>query len=198
MITLGNLVHLFTQKLDAFDAIETFVNMAKVHFEKQVKTLRSDNTLEFDDKKCKPFFAKLGIVHQTSCVDTPQKNVRVERRYRNILEMARALRFQAGLPLHFWGDCVHNVVHITNILPSPVIGNISPYEALHKIKPKYNHLKSFGCLAMASNPTSTKDKFQPKRVPCVFIGYPANKKGYRLHNLLTGIIFVFRNVRFYE
>ena len=36
-------VHLLKQKSDAFVAIETFLNMAKVHFEKQVTTLRCDN-----------------------------------------------------------------------------------------------------------------------------------------------------------
>lgn len=144
-------VHLLKCKSDAFEAIETFVNMARTQFEKRVKVLRSDNALEFDDKKCRPFFTKLGIVHQTSYVDRPQQNGRAERKHRNILEMARSLRFQAGLPLQFWGDCVHTAVHITNRLPSCVLKDITPFEALYNEKPKYKHLRAFGCLAMASN-----------------------------------------------
>lgn len=46
-------------------------------------------------------FNSLGIVHQTSFVDTPEQNERVERRHRNLLEMARALKLQAGYSLNF-------------------------------------------------------------------------------------------------
>lgn len=114
-------VNLLKQKSNAFEAIQNFVHMCHTQFEKKVKVIRSDNALEFDDKQCQPFFAKLGIVHQTSCVDRPEQNGRVERKHRNILEMARALRFQSGLPLQFWGDCVLCAVHITNRLPNSVV-----------------------------------------------------------------------------
>ena len=42
----------------------------------------------------------------------------------------------------------------------------------------------------------TTDKFTPKCVPCLFIGYPATQKGYKLYNLLTQNSFVSRDVRF--
>ena len=112
--------------------------------------------------------------------------------------MARALRFQTGLPLQFWGDCVLAATRITNRLPSVVLKGKTPYELLHKKQPEYWHLKVFGCLAFAYNPSRTKDKFQPRGVPCVFIGYSPSQKGYRLHNLLTRVTFVSRDVKFYE
>ena len=112
--------------------------------------------------------------------------------------MSRAIRFHSGLPLKFWGDCVLAAVHITNRLPSSVIQNKTPYEILYNKKPKYKHLKAFGCLAIASNPNNNKDKFEPRGVPCIFIGYPITQKGYKLYNLLTQTVFVSRDVRFYE
>ncbi|XP_071719591.1 uncharacterized protein [Rutidosis leptorrhynchoides] len=42
------------------------------------------------------------------------------------------------------------------------------------------------------------DKFQERGVPCVFLGYPAQQKGYKLYNLLTHTNFVSRDVQFYE
>lgn len=67
--------------------------MAHTQYDKVVKVIRSDNALEFADYQCLSFFAAQGIIHQTSCVDRPQQNGRVERKHRNLLEMARALRF---------------------------------------------------------------------------------------------------------
>lgn len=104
-----------------------------------VKRLRSNNAVEFEDKLCTPLFDQLGIIHKTTCVDRPQQNGRAERRHRNILEKGRALRFQCGLPLKYWGDCIPTTVHITNRLPSQVLENLSPYEVLYNTKSDYNY-----------------------------------------------------------
>ncbi|XP_075076128.1 uncharacterized protein LOC142162910 [Nicotiana tabacum] len=66
-------------------------------------------------------FQDLGIVHQSSCVRTPQQNDIVERKHRHILDVARALRFQANLPIRYWGLCVQAVVYVLNKLPSTAI-----------------------------------------------------------------------------
>lgn len=191
-------IHLLEHKSNAFSAIENFVNMSKTQFGRHVKMFRSDNALEFDDKQYRPFFNKLGIAHQTSCVNRPEQNGKAERKHRNILEMGRAVRFQSGLPLQYWGDCVMCAVHITNRLPSKVLADKNPYEVLHQTPPLYNHLKTFGCLVLASNPSRKRDKFSARGVPCVFLGYPQSQKGYKLLNLTNNVIFVTRDVKFYE
>ncbi|GJX34562.1 cysteine-rich receptor-like protein kinase 8 [Tanacetum coccineum] len=56
----------------------------------------------------------------------------------------------------------------------------------------------FGCFAVATNPSRISDKFASKGVPCVFLGYPAQQKGYKLYNLLTHSCFVSRDVQFHE
>lgn len=127
-------VHLLKLKSESLEILKMFCNFVKNQFEKSVKIVRSDNALKFDDSGCKEFFGKLGIIHQTSCVDRPQQNGRVERKHRNILEMSRALRLQAGLPLKYWGECVLTAIHITNRLPSEVLKNVTPHEKLFKKK----------------------------------------------------------------
>ncbi|GJX00624.1 cysteine-rich receptor-like protein kinase 8 [Tanacetum coccineum] len=175
-----------------------FFKLVSTQFEKQVKIVISDNALEFVKGQCGPYLSSQGIVHQTSCVDRPQQNGRVERKHRYILDTARALRFHSKLPLKFWGDCVTIATYLINMLPSSVIGNVTPYEVLLKKKPTYEHLRVFGCLAMVSNLSRTADKFDPRGLPCVFLGYPSNQKGYKFYNLMTHSSFVSRDAVFHE
>ena len=69
--------------------------------------LRSNNGSEF---VLNSFYASKGIIHQLSCMETSQQNSVVERKHQHLLAVARALRFQANLPLKFWGDCVLTVL----------------------------------------------------------------------------------------
>ena len=55
--------------------------------------MRSDNGTEFTRGPLPVYLSKAGILHGTTCVDTPQQNGRVERRNRHLLNVYRALRF---------------------------------------------------------------------------------------------------------
>lgn len=51
---------------------------------------------------------------------------------------------------------------------------------------------------MATNHDLGTDKFKPRGIPCVFLGYPSTQKGYKLLNLTTNKCFVSRDVTFME
>lgn len=70
-------------------------------FNKIVKVVRTDNGTEFVNSVCEDMFKKLGIVHQRTCAYSPQQNGVAERKHRHILEVTRAIRFQASIPLKF-------------------------------------------------------------------------------------------------
>ena len=107
----------------------------------------------------KRFFEDHGIIQETSCTDTPQQNGRIERKHRHILNVARALRIEAHLPLEFWGECVLPAVHLINRTPTKVLNGKTPYEILFQSTPSYNHIQVFGCLCYAHNFQKKKDKF---------------------------------------
>ncbi|KAE8725286.1 hypothetical protein F3Y22_tig00009003pilonHSYRG00075 [Hibiscus syriacus] len=135
----------------------------------------SDNGSEFFSKDCSFLFSSLGIVHQSSCVDTPQQNGAAERNHKHLLEVARALRFQSRVHIKFWGECVLAACYLINRLHSAVLNWNSPYEMFHHKPPSLLHLKVFGCLGYATQ-TKPPDKFAPRAIPSVFMGYSDTQK----------------------
>lgn len=68
--------------------------MVETQFRMRIKTVKIDNAYELRSSlEGKHFFAKKGIIHQTSCSYTPQHNGVVERKHKHLLEKSRALLF---------------------------------------------------------------------------------------------------------
>lgn len=67
--------------------------MVLTQFNTSIKFVCSDNGGEYIYRGLRSYFEDHGIIHQTSCVDTPQQNGVVERKNRHLLEIARALMF---------------------------------------------------------------------------------------------------------
>jgi transposase InsO family protein len=65
--------------------------MVQTQYNGKLKIFRSDNGTEFINKNFHDFFKEHGIIHQTSCVHTPEQNGISERKNRHIIEMTRCL-----------------------------------------------------------------------------------------------------------
>ena len=173
-----------------------FCTYAETQFNLSVQTVRSDNGMEF---MClREYFQDKGIIHQTSCVYTPQQNGRVERKHRHILNVARALLFQANMPTKFWGEAISTATHLINMTPSKVLDGSSPYEKLFGVKPAYETLRVFGSLCYVHRRDRTKEKLGERSRKCVFMGYPFGKKGWRVYDLESNEFLVSRDVSFTE
>ena len=189
-------VYLLHNKTEVHKYFLSFFAMVERQFDTSVKIVRSDNGTEF---QCMlPFFDQSGILFQTSYTGTPQQNGRIERKHQHILNVSRALMFQANLPVDFWGECVLTAVHLINRTPSGVLGNKTPYEMIFGHEPDFEALRVFGCLCFAHNQKSKGNKFAPRSRECIFLGYSTGKKGWKLKDLATGVIFVSRDVLFFE
>ena len=75
----------------------------------------------------------------------PQQNGRVERKHQRLLNVARALRFHAGLPLSFWGECVMAASYLINRTPSVVFSGVTSYKVLFH---SHLHLIDYGYWAV--------------------------------------------------
>lgn len=122
----------------------------------------------------------------------------MERKYKHILETARALYVLSGIGIAYWSECVKTVVHLINRIPSKVLQNKSPFEALYHKPPNLQRLKAFGCFCYVSTSLQGREKFMPRSHPCIFLGYPYGQKAYKVMDLLTKHITISRNVKFFE
>ncbi|XP_019157450.1 PREDICTED: uncharacterized protein LOC109154018 [Ipomoea nil] len=126
------------------------------------------------------------------------KNEIAERKHQHILNVARALRFQSGLPINLWGHCVLHASFLINRLPTTALDGKIPFEVMFGKPVDYNQLRTFGCLCFGATIKQGRNKLQPRAKKCVFIGFPANVKGYILYDMTDKSIFISRDVHFHE
>jgi len=82
---------LLKTKAEVSHHVKQFIIMIENQYNIVPKTVRSDNGPEF---LIPDYYASKGILHQKSCVETPQQNGRVERKHQHSLNVAHALLFQ--------------------------------------------------------------------------------------------------------
>jgi hypothetical protein len=73
--------------------ISIFTNMTKNQFGVSIKGIRTDNARDYFNQILSSYFEKKGIIHQSSCVNTPQQNRLAERKNIYLFEITRVLLF---------------------------------------------------------------------------------------------------------
>lgn len=137
-------------------------------------------------------------MHQKSCVETLEQNGLVERKHHHILNVARCLKLQSGLPSSFWTYFIGHATHLINRMPTPLLNNKTPFEKLYNKVPSYDDLKSFGCLVFISTLKRERNKFDDRADKGIFVGYEPGVNGFRIYNLKENKVIVSRNVKFYK
>lgn len=88
--------------------------------------------------------------------------------------------------------------YLINRTPSSIHKGRTPYEILHGRKPDYTQLRVFGSACYVHRQSRSKDKFSERSRPCVFVGYPFGKKGYKVFDKEKEEFFISRDVVFRE
>ena len=123
-----------------------------------------------------------GILHKTSCVDTPSHNGVAKRKNRHLLETARALLFQMQVPKHFWANVVSTTCFLINRMHSSVLNWDTPYHILFPNKPLFPiEPRVFWCTCFVRDVRQHVSKLDPKSLKCIFLGYSRVQKGYRCY-----------------
>jgi len=175
--------------------LTNFVAYVKNQFGKTIKVVRSDNGLEFN---MVDYFDATGIVHQTSCVETPEQNGIVERKHQHLMNVTCALLFKSKVPAQFWYHAVSHAAYLINRIPTPFLKNASPFEKLYDKEPDLRNVRVFGCLCYSSTLIANCNKLDHRATVGIFLGFKPNTKGYMIFCLKNHSINVSRNVIFYE
>ena len=67
-------IFLMKDKSEVFHLFVKFYRMIQTQFESPIKRLRSDNGREYVNQNLSKFLEENGVVHELTCVDTPQQN----------------------------------------------------------------------------------------------------------------------------
>ncbi|KAL6315575.1 hypothetical protein AAG906_000880 [Vitis piasezkii] len=140
----------------------------------------SDNGKEYVSNSFQNYMSRNGILHQTSCVDTPSQNGVAQRKNKHLLETPSALMFQMKIPKQFWADAVSTTCFLINRMPTVVLKGDIPYKGIHPQKSLFPiELRIFGCTCYVRDTRPFVTKLDPKALKCVFLGYLRLQKGYR-------------------
>ncbi|KAG8477711.1 hypothetical protein CXB51_027707 [Gossypium anomalum] len=162
---------------------------------KQIKYLRTDNGLELCSDEFNRLCKSEGIVRHLTVRHTPQQNDVAERMNRTIMEKVRCMLSNANLPKSFWAEAASTACFLINRSPSVAIEKKTPQEVWSGNPANYSDLKIFGCPAYAH---VNNGKLEPRSIKCVFLGYKAGVKGYKLWCPENRKVVISRDVVFDE
>ena len=196
-------VYLLKEKSEVPQIFEKFHSMIKTQYNAPIKIIRTDNGTEYFNSVLNQFLSTNGLLHHSSCVDSPQQNGISERKNRHLLEVARSLLFTANVPKRFWGDAILTACFLINRQPSKVLNFNTPLSCLRQSYPKSRsfselELRVFGCKAFVHNFSPSKSKLDPRSLECVFLGYSSTQKGYCCYCPSTKKYYVSHDVSFFE
>jgi transposase InsO family protein len=103
---------------------------AQNEFGLRIKKIRSDNGTEFKNSQIEGFLEDEGIKHEFSSPYTPQQNGVVERKNRNLLDMARTMLDEYKTPDRFWAEAINTACYSINLLYLHRILKKTSYELL--------------------------------------------------------------------
>ncbi|KAK8951274.1 hypothetical protein KSP39_PZI003194 [Platanthera zijinensis] len=189
-------------KDEVFTVFQTFHVMVQTQFASKIKILRSDNGGEFINKNFQAYLQQHGLIHETSCSQTPQQNGVAERKNRTILETSRALLLGSLVPSYHWGAAVATAVYLINRMPSKILHFKTPLQILSSHIPLPSILmlppRIFGCVVFVHLHKNQRTKLDPCAVRCLFLRYGLHKKGFRCHDPTTNRTYITMDVTFLE
>lgn len=104
----------------------------------------------------------------------------------------------ANSPNIFWAEAAFTAVYLLNLSPTKFLNHCTPEEVWSGKCPDVSRLRIFGCKVHAHIPKEKRKKLDIKSTVCIMVGYSTESKAYRLYDPLKKIVFVSRDLIFFE
>ncbi|KAI5116082.1 hypothetical protein M0805_002392 [Coniferiporia weirii] len=170
------------KKSNAFAAFKQFKAYAENQTGCKIKAIRDDKGGEYMSKEWENLCIDKGIKREHTLQAELHQNGVVEHANRSISQSITTMLSEACLPSHFWMDAVAAYVHVRNCSPTSAVKDATPFEVWHKKWPDMSHFRVFGCTAYVHIKSDRRKQLQSHTMKCIFIGYPADFKGWKFWN----------------
>ena len=130
-----------------------------------------------------------------SSINTPNQNARIERAWKTLFNMGRAIQFESKVPKCLREYILKYATFIMNRSYSEPIKK-TPFEAVHNVKPNANKLQLFGSLVYGYQHHVHKKKWDPRALPGIFIGYDSRSPAKMIYFPEEHIIRKVKDVKF--
>ena len=157
--TMFVFVDLLRAKSEALASLKKFVLSVGTP-----KKLSQDNAKEFLSEQFRMYYLDAGILQEKTIPKTPKQKGLAERCNRTLLEMARWLLIESGLPRMMWGAAILHATRIRNSVERR--GEVEkPTELMRGTKPKLSisKLSIFGCTVFMRTRNGEFSKLEPRR-----------------------------------
>ncbi|KAF4145511.1 Reverse transcriptase (RNA-dependent DNA polymerase) [Phytophthora infestans] len=175
-------VYFIKTKDEAVGCFRKFLLMIKNREDsRQIRVLRTDNGGEFINEEFNTLCDEAGLERQISEPDVHYQNGVVERTNRTLIEAARTMLIQAGLPHNLWEYAVRAAAYMRNRVTSRSEPSTMPYAKYHGKMPDLSDSHTFGesvTVLLPPGKRSTLFKFRPVGQRGAFVGHDEQRKGY--------------------
>ena len=121
-------VNFLKSKDETFDYFVEYCNQVENEKDYKIVTIQSDHGKEFENSSFDDLCGSRGYMQEFSAPRTPQQNGVVERKNRNLQELARSMLNEYSSPKFLWAEAVNTACKIINRVNIRPFLNKTPYE----------------------------------------------------------------------
>ena len=189
-------------KDDAALKVQEHILLAEAQYGYICKQLHSDDDSIF--KPIQTWLSARGIMREPSAPYAQDQDGISERSIRTLIEKARTMRIQAGLPNKLWTHILNAAAYLDALVPSSSLPKgKTPYQLYEKEMPDYSQLRTFGCTAYVLDyQAKSKGKLAARSHAGVLVGYAAKNQWLiwdgRSVKVRRDIVFDESNMHYYK
>ena len=191
-------VRFLKSKSEVLDATKAYIALVEKQTGRSVRSLQSDGGREYINNEFDSYLKERGITRRVTVPHNPEQNGTAERQNRTLMETARCMLMEAGLPDRYWAEAVNTAAYLRNRLPKRSLNGKTPCEVWTGKIPDASKLRVFGCRVFYLDRDPGKGKLDQRGQEGIFLGYSAESNAFRIWSDDKKKVLISRDVRFIE